>query len=107
MKLNQCLVMAGMAAILSLGSNQLTAQDNNTTSPDQKGGRQRGGGQGGNFDPAQFQQRRMDDLKERLEVKDDTEWKAIQPLIQKVMDSQRAVVADRMRGMTSRFGGGR
>jgi len=79
------------------------AQDNPPS--DQKGGRQRGGqggGFGGRFDPAQ----RMEQYKTDLEIKDDTEWKAIQPLIQKVMDSQRAVVADRMRGVFGRFGGG-
>jgi Spy/CpxP family protein refolding chaperone len=103
MKLNKCLMMAGMAAVLSLGSNQLVAQDNNSSSTDNKGGGGRGGrGGGGNFDPAQ----RMDRYKEQLEIKDDTEWKAVQPLIQKVMDTQRAVVADRMRGMFSRFRGG-
>lgn len=63
--------------------------------------------QRGNFDPAEFQQRRMDALKEQMEVKDDSEWNAIKPLIQKVMDSQRAVFADRMRGAMRGFGGGR
>ena len=33
---------------------------------------------------------------------DDTEWKALQPLIQKVTDTQRAAFADRVRGA---FGG--
>ena len=63
--------------------------------------------QRGNFDPAEFQQRRMDALKEQMEVKDDSEWRAIKPLIQKVMDTQRAVFADRMRGAMRGFGGGR
>jgi hypothetical protein len=42
-----------------------------------------------------------------MEVKDDSEWNAIKPLVQKVMDSQRAVFADRMRGAMRGFGGGR
>jgi len=41
----------------------------------------------------------MDGIKDRLEIKDDAEWKAVQPLVQKVMDTQRAVMADRARGM--------
>ncbi len=44
----------------------------------------------------------MDGYKEQLEITDDTEWKAIQPLIQKVTDTQRAAFADMARG---RFGG--
>jgi len=63
--------------------------------------------QRGNFDPAEMQQRRMDALKEQMEVKDDSEWNAIKPLIQKVMDTQRTVFADRMRGAMRGFGGGR
>lgn len=44
----------------------------------------------------------MDRYKDQLEITDDTEWKAIQPLIQKVTDTQMAAFADRGRGM---FGG--
>ena len=65
---------------------------------------------GGPPDPArmaEFQQRRMDDLREQMEIKEDAEWKAIQPLIQKVMDTQRNVMRDRMGGgMFGRGGGG-
>jgi len=103
MKLNKCLMMAGMAAVLSLGSNQLVAQDSNSSSTDNKGGGGRGGrGGGGNFDPAQFQQRMMEGYKDRLEIKDDAEWKAIEPLIQKVMDARRESMSGIGRGM---FGG--
>ena len=82
-KFNRSLVVAGIAATLSLGALNSQAQD--------RQGR-------GNFDPAEFRQRRMDDLKERLEIKDDAEWKAVEPLIGKVMESQQAMMADRMRG---------
>ena len=70
--------------MLSMGANQVVAQPNN-------GGQGGGGGrQGrGNFDPAQMQQRMMDRYKEVLEVTDDTEWKAMQPLVQKVVDLRR------------------
>ncbi len=73
MRLNQWLIAGSIAAVLCMGTNKLAAQ-----------GR-------GNFDPAQFQQRMMERYKEQLEVKDDTEWKAIQPLVQKVMDARMAV----------------
>ncbi len=92
---NQLLLAGGLMAMLCLGASDAMGQGN------QGGGRQ-GGRQGrGNFDPAQFQQRMMDRYKERLEVTDDAEWKAIQPLVQKVLDA-RAAVGDR-----GRFGGGR
>ena len=58
------------------------------------GGGGPGGGGFGNFDPAQFQQQRMEALKTQLEITDDTEWAALQPLIQKVMDAQTAVRGD-------------
>ena len=95
-RMTQMLAIAGVACVASFGSNKAFAQQDNGG-----GGRSRG-----NFDPAQmqeFQQRRMDRLKEELEVKDD-EWTALQPLVQKVMDAQRAVFADRIRGA---FRGGR
>jgi len=45
----------------------------------------------GNFDPAQFQQRRMDMYREQLDVKDDAEWKLIADRITKVEEA-RAVL---------------
>ena len=75
--------MVGVAAVMSLGANQVVAQPNN-------GGQGGGGRQGrGNFDPAQMQQRMMDRYKEVLEVTDDAEWQAMQPLVQKVMEARR------------------
>lgn len=44
----------------------------------------------------------MDSYKERLEITDDAEFKAIQPLIQKVMDARQA--ASPGRGMFGRGG---
>jgi len=82
-----------MSALLGLGVNQGLAQDNQGPPP---GGRR--------FDPAQFRERMMDRLKEELEVSDDSEWKAMEPLIQKVMDARMASMAGMGRGM---FGGRR
>jgi hypothetical protein len=103
MKLNKILTMCAMAATLCLGANNLLAQDNG-------GGGGNGGGNGGgfggggrgNFDPAQFQQRMMDRMRTQLGFTNDTDWAAIQPLIQKVFDARQALGAPG-RGM---FGGG-
>ncbi len=101
MKLNRMLLAGGMAAMLSLGTAQIFAQ-NAPAAGGQTGGNNGGGrGNRGNFDPAQFQQRMMDRTKEQLEITDDAEWKAIQPLVQKVMDARMAT----MRGMFGRRGG--
>jgi hypothetical protein len=103
MKINKWFAMAGVAAMMSLGSSQVVAQPNNG------GGGQGGGGrQGrGNFDPAQMQQRMMERYKEALEVTDDTEWKAMEPLVQKVMDARRETMSGMGRGMFGRGGPGR
>ncbi len=104
MKLNQWLVMAGVAAVMSLGANQVVAQPSNGG-----GGGFGGGGRPGrgNFDPAQFQQRMMERYKEMLEVTDDSEWKAMEPLVQKVMDLRRESFSGMGRGMFGRGPPGR
>ncbi|MGH7973097.1 MAG: hypothetical protein ACREIC_30635 [Limisphaerales bacterium] len=58
------------------------------------------------MDPAQRQQMMMDGVKSELEITDDTEWSALQPLVKKVMDAQQAVMAERMRGFFGRGRGG-
>src|SRR6266481_5556139 len=73
---NQLSVVACAAFVMFLSASPVAAQQ----------------GQGrGNFDPQQFRQRMMDNYRERLEIKGDDEWKAIQPLIEKVMDARREV----------------
>ena len=47
------------------------------------------GGPGGGFDPAQFQQRMMEQTRQSLNVTNDDEWTAIQPLVKEVMDARR------------------
>ena len=89
MKINQLLAICGMAGSLFLGVGIVSAQ-NDTGGP--SGGQGGGGGGGrGNFDPAQFQQRMMDNIKEQLGYTNDTDWNAVQPLIQKVVDARRDV----------------
>lgn len=63
-------------------------------------------GDRGNWDPAQMQQRMLEGVRDRLEVKDDTEWKAIEPLVQKVMDLRREQMGAGMRGAFGGRGGG-
>jgi len=87
-KINRWFGVAALAAAM-LSSGNLLAQD--------RQGR-------GNFDPAQFRERMMERTREQLEVKDDTDWKALEPLVQKVMDARMQTMAGIGRGM---FGGGR
>jgi hypothetical protein len=99
MKITRWFVMAALCS----GAAPLLAQDNAAPQP-QGGGRQ---GRGGPPDAAQiqqWQQQRMERYKEQLEIKDDGEWKVIEPMVTKVTEAQRAAFADRMRGA---FGGGR
>lgn len=94
--MKKLMAMMAVTAALCLSAGSLLAQDN--------GGNAGGGGgrrfrNGGNFDPAQFQQRMMDNIKDRLEFTNDTDWSAVQPLVQKVMEARR----DTMQGF-GRFG---
>jgi len=89
MKMNQLFTLCGVAAALFVGAANTSAQGN-------------GGGFGngrGNFDPAQFQQRMMDNIREQLGFTNNTDWNAVQPLIQKVMDVRRDVAGPGMRMM--------
>lgn len=103
MKLNRILTLCAVAASLAVGTSSLLAQDNGGNTDN--GGQQRRNRQGGgNWDPAQMQQRMMDRVQEQLGFTNDTEWDAVKPLVQKVMDARRDVGFGGMRAM---FGGGR
>lgn len=103
MKLNQLLTICGVAAALMLSAGTVSAQNDN-------GGNGGGGGGGGgfrnrgNFDPAQFQQRMMDNIREQLGFTNDTDWNAVKPLVQKVTDAQREAMSGRFGGMGRMFG---
>jgi hypothetical protein len=105
MKLNRIITLCAVAATLACSASSLFAQDNGG---DQGGGqrRQRGGqgGPGGNFDPAQMQQRMLQRVQDELGFTNDTEWSAVEPLVQKVMDARRDVGFG---GMGRMFGGNR
>ena len=84
---------AAVAVLLASGVSLASAQDNAGPPPGRP-----------NFDPAQFQQRRLERIKEQMEITDDSEWKALEPLVQKVMDARMASMAGMGRAM---FGGRR
>jgi Spy/CpxP family protein refolding chaperone len=110
MKLKRILTLCAVTAALTFNVSTLLAQDanNNNNGNNNNGGQNGNGGGGGrrggggNFDPAQFQQRMMDGVRDRLGFTNDTDWSAVQPLVQKVMDAQRDARGAQMRGM---FGG--
>jgi hypothetical protein len=76
--------MCGITATLFLGVGNVSAQNDN-------GGGGGGGGGFRNMDPAQMQQRMMDRIQEELGFTNSTEWDAVKPLVQKVMDARRDV----------------
>jgi hypothetical protein len=82
---------AGFASALLLSASNLIAQ--NDPPPPADGGQDRQGGRGGRggFDPAQMQQRMMENIREQMAVKDDAEWKILEERIQKVSDAQREI----------------
>jgi len=101
MTMKPLIVMAGAAVVVFLSSgNVLAQQDNGGPGPGGPGG----GGRRGNWDPAQFQQRMMERVKDELEVTDDNEWKALEPMVQKVMDA-RMQMMQVVGGGCAMFGG--
>ena len=106
MKLGKILGICGIAAALCLSAGTLLAQEQQQFKC--KRWRRPGSscGGGGNFDPAQFQQRMMDNVRDRLAFTNDTDWAAVQPLIQKVFDARRDVGFPGMNMMRRGGGGG-
>jgi hypothetical protein len=123
MKLNHLITMCAVALALAMSIGDAFAQINNGGGNGgggggfgngggggggggfgNGGGRRNRGGNGGNFDPAQMQQRRLDMIREQLEFTNETDWAAVQPLVQKVLDAQQAA---RQGGGRGAFGGGR
>ncbi len=91
MKLNRILTLCAVTAALAFTTGSLLAQDNNAAPSGDQGGQRRNRQGGGNWDPAQMQQRIMDRVQEQLGFTNDTEWDAVKPLVQKVMDARRDV----------------
>jgi Spy/CpxP family protein refolding chaperone len=112
MKLNRIITLCAVAAALAFSAGSSFAQDNPPgDNAGGAGGAQRrngGGGPGGgrNFDPAAMQQRMMDNIRDQLNFTNDTDWSAVQPLVQKVMDARRDVGGQGLRGLFGRNRGG-
>lgn len=101
--------MLAVAAALCVSADSLLAQPNGGGGGGGGGGRRGGGGGAGGFggggaggfgqmDPAQRQQMMMDRYKEQLGFTNDTEWAAVEPLVQKVADA-------RVEALRAGFGG--
>ncbi len=88
--MNRPLLAWSLGLLFCITASQLMAQDTQGGQRPRQRNSQ-GRGQRSNFDPAQFQQRMLERYKERLEITDDAEWKAIQPLIQNVMEARMEV----------------
>jgi len=118
MKLNRIMTVCAVAAALVFSAGSIFAQDTGNGGNGGNGGpgngndngggqrRNRQGGPGGNFDPAQFQQRMMDNIRDQLNFTNDTDWNAVQPLVQKIMEARREVGIPGMRGLFGRNRGG-
>ncbi len=95
MKVKHLFAACGLAAAFGLCAGPLSAQ--NTTPPAPAPGAPAPGdtNRRGNFDPAQFQQRILDNVKEKLGFSD-ADWSAVQPLVVKVIETGREAMAGRM-----------
>lgn len=101
------LLAAAVASLVAVNPDVLAQQNPGGGGGGQGGGQGGGrGGRGGGFDPAQMQERMMEMYRERLEVKSDDEWKAIQPLVAKVTEARREVGTGFGRNMFRPPGGG-
>ncbi len=105
MKLNQKIMAATLSVAMGLSVSQAFAQNDNGNQPQRNRppGDQAGGDRGPrNFDPAEMQKRMMERYQEALEITDNAEWKAIEPMIQKVTEARMQSMSGMGRGM---FGG--
>lgn len=59
-----------------------------------------------NFDPEQFRQRMMERVREELEITNDSEWQAIEPLVNRVFEARRDLMGGRGFVAGPRRGGG-
>jgi hypothetical protein len=78
-RLTQVMAVTGLVAGLLAGTGSALAQD--------RGPR--------NFDPEQMRQRMLERAREQLEITNDSEWRAIEPLLTRVMEARRDAMAGR------------
>jgi hypothetical protein len=92
MKMKHLFAVCGIVAALFCGAGTVSAQNGGGYNGGGNGGGGGGfGGGRGNFDPAQFQQRMLDGIRDQLGFTNDSDWDAVQPLVQKVLDARRDV----------------
>lgn len=116
MKMNKVrmtiVALAGMG-LIALGSSVLTAQDGGGGGVAGAGGGRQGGGGGGrpggggrgSFNPEEMRKAMTERIKTELGASDE-DWKAIEPLVEKVMKAQGEAMAGRFGGMRRGGGGG-
>jgi len=90
MQIKSIIRICAVAAALAFTATRLSAQDNGND-----GGSRGYRSGGGNWDPAQIQQRILDGIQERLSFTNEVEWEAVKPLVQKVVDAGRDVLGGR------------
>jgi hypothetical protein len=107
MKIKNIITMCALALAVT-GTGSLLAQDTGNGGGGGGGGNGGGppGGGGRRFDPAQMQQRIMENVQSELEFTNDTDWNAVQPLVQKVLDARRDVGFGNMGRLFGRGRGG-
>ena len=93
------LMLAAATTVALLNINGGTALAQERQRPDR--------GDRGGFDPEQMRVRMMERYRESLEIKNDDEWKAIEPMIQKVSDARRNTMNFGFRGPGGTGGGRR
>jgi Spy/CpxP family protein refolding chaperone len=103
--MKKILTMLAVTAALCLGADSILAQQDNGGGGGGGGRRGGGGGGFGQMDPAQRQQMMMDRYKEDLGFTNDTEWSAVQPLVQKVVDARREAMSGGFGQFRGRRGG--
>jgi Spy/CpxP family protein refolding chaperone len=99
MKLNRIMTTCAVAATLCLSAGSLLAQNGGGGGfggggfggGGFGGGGGGGRGGGGNFDPTQMAQMQLQRYQTQLNITNDTDWAAIQPLVQKVIDARTAL----------------
>lgn len=96
-------IIGALAACIPAGA--LLAQDDNANNPPPPENDGDGRHNRGNFDPTQFHQRLLENIRTKLAFTNDEEWASVQPLVQKVMEARRDTMAEGFR-MGGRFGGG-
>jgi hypothetical protein len=90
MQLKSIIKWCAVVGALAFTTTRLMAQDNGND-----GGSRGYRSGGGNWDPAQIQQRILDSIQERLGFTNEVEWVAVKPLVQKVIDAGREVLGGR------------